>query len=227
MRYLKGTHLLILISLFLFIIGCVDRKEQWIEHYAQAKCAWQKEENALTSDSLKLIAPLAMEMKELLREKEEIANLYENKIDVLKNQIKDEEKQYKKEYRKLTDTHNEKYGHVSTSEYEKSLMRIQQNRDNRIALIQKKIKEISDELLTYDKYQNLLQRIALIESKIKEQDSVIQNSHKPVFDSLQNELDNLNSNYKRIMSDLTNEEKMVLESTRDSIRKNPCLHERK
>lgn len=166
-------------------------------------------------------------MEKLLTEKKEIANPYGEKIDVLKRQIKDEQKKYMEEYRNLSDKHNEKHGHVSTPEYEKSLIRIQQSSDNRIASIQKKIKMINDEMRSNNEYQILVGKIALIENKIKEQGSTIHNKYKPAFDSLQEVLNNLNSNYKTILKDLANDEKQILESKRDSIRKYPCMNDRK
>jgi DnaJ-domain-containing protein 1 len=150
MKYFRGSYLSIVVVLF--IIGCVDRKEEWIEHYAMAKCSWQKEENALASDSVKFISPLVMEMEKLQSEKGKIAAPFNGKIKDLENQIKDEQKKYKKEYRKLTDAHNEKYGHVSTPEYEKALIKIQNNSNNRIASIQKKIKTINDEMQSNGEY---------------------------------------------------------------------------
>lgn len=225
MKYFRRTYLFIVFVIF--IMGCVNRKEQWIEHYAMAKCSWDKEEKALASDSVKLISPLVIEMERLKIARKEIAAPFNEIIKDLENQIKDEQKKDKKEFRKLTDAHYEKYGHVSTPEYEKSLIRIQNNSNNRIASIQKKIKTISDEMHSNGDYQNLVGKIALIEEIIKEQDSIIQTNHAPVFDSLQDALNNLNSNYKTILNDLSNDEKQIFQSERDSIRKYPCMYDRK
>ena len=60
-----------------------------------------------------------------------------------------------------------------------------------------------------------------------EQYNSIIDKHRPIIDSLQQELNTLNRNYKNILNELSQEEKKSFEMSRDSIRSNPCSYDRK
>ena len=89
------------------------------------------------------------------------------------------------------------------------------------------INQINEELSNYSEIKNKSQEIELLESKIDSSWNSIIDKHRPIIDSLQQELNTLNRNYKNILNELSQEEKKSFEMSRDSIRSNPCSYDRK
>lgn len=230
MNFSIRTYFSYTIFIFLFIAGCnyqgVDKKKEWIEQYAQTKCEWKQQEDALVSDSIRIISPMVNEREQLFKELEILSAPFNERIKVLQNEINDEQEFYSKEYRRLTDNHYEKYGHVSTPEYEKSLERIKQNRSDRVSILNEKINTIKDEMKKDSNYQKVMDKINLIENQIKEQDNILESKRQPTFDSLQAVLNEQNRKFKMMLNDMETEEKQSFEEKRDSIRKNPCRSNR-
>lgn len=131
------------------------------------------------------------------------------------------------EYRKKTDKHSAQYGHISTPEYEKAIENLQIKRDTKISLLKENINQINEELSNDSEIKNKSQEIELLESKIDSSWNSIIDKHRPIIDSLQQELNTLNRNYKNILNELSQEEKKSFEMSRDSIRSNPCSYDRK
>lgn len=227
MYFLRITSVFLIASLSWMLTSCENKTENWLHDYAKTKCAYQQEEQIMQDDSVNQITPLALEKENLLQKLTLSSEPYNKSVEKLNKEIRDEGKNYMKNYRKVTDKHNEKYGHVSTPEYEKVIENLQIKRDTKISSLQENIKKINDELSSDSEIQNKSQQIELLESKIDSSWISISGKHQPIIDSLQQELNTLNRNHKNILNELSQEEKKSFEMSRDSIRNNPCNHVRK
>ena len=94
-------------------------------------------------------------------------------------------------------------------------------------MLKENINQINEELSNDSEIKNKSQEIELLESKIDSSWNSIIDKHRPIIDSLQQELNTLNRNYKNILNELSQEEKKSFEMSRDSIRSNPCSYDRK
>lgn len=227
MIFLRSISVTLIVALSVMLNGCGNKTENWLNDYAKITCSYQQEQQMMDNDSVKQITPLALEKENLLQKLTLSSEPYNKRVEKLNKEIRDEGKNYMKNYRKVTDKHNEKYGHVSTPEYERVIENLQIKRDTKISLLKENIKKINEELNSDSEIQNKSQEIELLESKIDSSRNSIIGKHQPIIDSLQQELNTLNRNHKNILNELSQEEKKSFEMSRDSIRNNPCNHVRK
>ena len=178
-------------------------------------------------DSVRQIAPFVLEKENLLKELNLLSAPFQNRIELLNQEIAEALIKFGEEYRKKTDKHSAQYGHISTPEYEKAIENLQIKRDTKISLLKENINQINEELSNDSEIKNKSQEIELLESKIDSSWNSIIDKHRPIIDSLQQELNTLNRNYKNILNELSQEEKKSFEMSRDSIRSNPCSYDRK
>jgi hypothetical protein len=219
------TYAAVIILAAFFFTRCADKKEHWVGSYAEVKCAYQREKDAMAADSARVIVPLVKEREDLLKKINEAAAPFNAEIDRLKAEIAVQQNNYKKEYRIVTDKHNDKYGHVSTPQYKNAISRLQLTRDERVAAIQEKIKAVQSRREADKNYRELTGSLELLDEKIKAGNDQLKRNHVAAFDSLQNVLNSLNHEYKTIVTALSAAEKQTLEARRDSIRENPCGHD--
>ena len=227
MIFLRNTSVSLIVALSAVMTSCENKTENWLNDYAKTKCAYQQEQQMIQDDSVKLITPLTLKKENLLQELTLLSAPFHDRIELNNQKIEEELGVFGDEYRKKTDKHSAKYGHVSTPEYEKAIENLQIKRDTKISLLKENIKIINNELNNDSEIQNKSQQIELLKSKIDSSWNNISVKHQPIIDSLQQELNILNINFKNILNELTQEEKENFEMSRDSIRNNPCNHVRK
>lgn len=226
MYFLRITSVFLIASLSGMLTSCGNKTENWLNDYAKTKCAYQQEQQIMQGDSVRQISSLVLDKDKLLRELAQLSEPYNKRIEKLNAEIRDERNNYMKNYRKVTDKHNEKYGHVSTPEYEKVIENLQIKRETKISSLQENINRINAELTSDSEFQNKSLQIELLESKIDSSWNSISGKHQPIIDSLQLELNTLNRDYKNILKELSQEEKSNFEMSRDNIRKKPCINVR-
>ena len=214
---------LIGICLLLFAFtSCADKKAQWLEQYAQTKCAYQTEVEKVKVDSIAQIPSLLAEKEKLLEQLLFISAPFEKKTKELNEGIKEAQREYMKAYRIAEQAQNAKFGHRDTPAYVKEISNLENKKAKKIESLQNKIAEVKSELENKNDYKSVIEKIKLQDEKIKAiQDGIIV-KHKTVIDSLQELLNVQNSNFKRLKSELEPNEQTILESKRDSIRINPC-----
>jgi hypothetical protein len=214
---------LVRIVFLLFILtSCADKKAQWLEQYAQTKCAYQTEEDKIKSDSIEQIPSLIAERLKLQEQLSIITTPFEKKIEELNEEIKEAQREYMKSYRKAEEAQNAKFGHQNTPAYEKEINRLDIIKSTKIATVQNKIAEVKSEMESNANYKSIIDKITNQDKKIKVTQETIINNHKTTIDSLQELLNVQNSNYKRMKSELAPAEQIILELKRDSIRTKPC-----
>ncbi len=227
MIFLRSISVFLVVALSVMLNSCRNKTENWLNDYAKTKCAYQQEEQMMQDDSVSQIASLVLEKQNLLQELNLLSAPFQNKIELMNQEIAKALTKFGEEYRKKTDKHSAQYGHISTPEYEKAIENLQIKRDTKISLLKENINQINEELSNDSEIKNKSQEIELLESKIDSSWNSIIDKHRPIIDSLQQELNTLNRNYKNILNELSQEEKKSFEMSRDSIRSNPCSYDRK
>ena len=227
MIFLRSISVFLVVALSVMLNSCGNKTENWLNDYAKTKCAYQQEEQMIQDDSVSQIAPLVLEKENLLQELNLLSVPFQNRIELMNQEIAEALIKFGEEYRKKTDKHSAQYGHISTPEYERTIENLQIKRDTKISLLKENIKKINEELNNDSEIQNKSQQVELLESKIDSSWNSIIGKHQPIIDSLQQELNTLNRNYKNILNELSQGEKKSFEMSRDSIRNNPCNHVRK
>jgi hypothetical protein len=106
---------LIGICLLLFALtSCADKKAQWLEQYAQTKCAYQTEVEKVKVDLIAQIPSLLAEKEKLLEQLLFISAPFEKKTKELNEGIKEAQREYMKAYRIAEQAQNAKFGHRDT-----------------------------------------------------------------------------------------------------------------
>lgn len=214
---------LIGISFLLFAItSCADKKEEWLQRYAQTKCAYQTEEDKIKTDSTEQIPSLIAEREKLKEQLSTITAPFERKINELNEGIKEAQSEYMKAYRIAEGKQSAKYGHRNTPAYEKEINNLDLVKRTKISILQNKIAEVKSEMESNNDYKSIAEKIKIQNEKIKVTQETITMNHMVVIDSLQELLNVENSNFKRMKSELEPTEQKILELKRDSIRVNPC-----
>lgn len=228
MIFLRSISVTLIVALPVMLNSCGNKTEKWLNDYAKTKCAYQQEEQMIQDDSINQIAPLVLEKENLLQELNLLSAPFQNRIELINQEMTETFIKFGEEYRKKTDKHSAQYGHVSTPEYERAIESLQNKEDTKISLLKENIKKINDKLNSDSEIKDKSQQIELTEYKIDSSWNSISGKHQPIIDSLQQELNTLNRNYKNILNELSQEGKKSFEMTRDSIiRNNPCSYDRK
>lgn len=208
------------------MISCNKKQSVWISEYAKTKCKYQTEKEKLKTDSVKLIAPLNVEKENLQKELRNIAEPFQDKIDHLKEKINEAEIEYLSSYRKLTDEQNLKHGHVSTSDYEKAVVKIQTIKEDKIRNYQIQISSLVAEMQNNNQYKTIDKKFKSIKTNISNHWRSIEQKYKAVLDSLQEQLNNQNSDFKQIVSELSTDERHSFEQKRNIVKNDPCNYKK-
>lgn len=215
-------HLVGIYFLICALTSCADKKTQWLEQYAQTKCAYQTEAEKIKADSVLQIPSLLTEKEKLQEQSLVISAPFEKKIEELNEEIKEAQREYMKAYRIAEQAQNAKFGHRDTPAYAKEIGNLENIKAKKIESLQNKIAKVKSELENKSDYKSVTDKIKLQDEKLKAIQEAIIVKHKAVIDSLQDLLNVQNSNFKRMKSELEPNEQTILESKRDSIRTNPC-----
>lgn len=211
-----------LVGFAIIFFSCHDKKAQWLEYYAQSKCAYITEKNKIHYDSLEQIAPLVQQHKQIESKLTEAALPHTSKLSQLNNMLRQASGDYMKAYRKLQDDQNAKHGHISTPDYERKLNALERNRTSGLNAIQRQIALVNEAMQKDTSIIRLSEKLKTQEAIITTTFEAIIAKHKYIIDSLQQNIDVANTNYKYLKRELTTDEQTALEQKRDSIRLNPC-----
>jgi hypothetical protein len=204
------------------LASCVNKEDQWLNQYKKTKCAYKTEYDKLKSDSLIHIEVLLPKKVNLQKELSEFKVMYESKIKRLETTIEKTEAEYLKLSKIARDKQNEKYGHISTPDYEKKLEQIETIRALKINQLREKIVDVKREMESEDVYISITNELKKQEDRIKSLSDSIVKAHEPTLDSLQNALNIENEYYKRLYNGIPESERAIFKQKRDNIRMNPC-----
>lgn len=208
----------VVVVLSVILMGCQNKKENWLRDYAQTKFAYQQVQQTMNDDSVKQIASTVLEKEKCLHELALLSEQFNKAIEFLNQEIKQEQDKFVQAYRKTTDRHNEKYGHVSTPGYEKAIENLQKSRDSKILSLQENIRKLNAELSSNPEVQKKSLQIQILTKKIDAKKNTIRTHFKSKLDSLQEKLNSLNRNFQNMLNQLPPEDKSSFKRSRDSIR---------
>jgi hypothetical protein len=215
---------IIIVVISCLLVACKSKQENWLQDYQRTKCNWLKLEATEDKDTLNNIEKFNTQLTAINDEIGAISKPIQNSILLLYTEKEQTIQKYHEEYRKITDAHSDIYGHVSTPEYEKKVEQNSKMSDAAVKIIDDKITALQATMERNENYQTAnAKRIKLLET-ITAQNKIIKEKYKLQFDELQYILDEQNSNFKYILSELNDTEKQIFTRKRNDIRKNPCLN---
>lgn len=213
---------------FLFIpvilLSSCNRNQSWLKEYRAAKCSWQNAESALSKDTLQSNEKLHLRLAEIKTEIEKVQTPFQNRISAIERNIKQTRQRYFDEYNRMTDAHNQIYGHKSTPEYDRKVATNEAKKNTEVATLQAKIYVIKQELEENRLYKEWSEKLKSALTEIESNNATSKQKFKPTFDSLQIIIDKSNQEFRDIIAGLKESERQSLIDKRDSIRANPCLN---
>lgn len=211
-----------IIFILVLTTSCKDNKETWLQEYQNTKCNWVKNEAKFEVDSIQNIEKLSIDLISIKNEIDKIKNPIQSEITRLNHRINEINIKYLNESRKISETHEQIYGHISTAEFEKKLKQNADYNNRETLTLENKITALQSKLNDNESYQELISKQNKIIEKITKITNVIKEKYNVAFDSLQKELDNQNYEYKYILQKLDKTERQKFSKAKDSIKQNPC-----
>lgn len=211
-----------IIFILVLTTSCKDNKETWLQEYQNTKCNWVKNEAKFEVDSIQNIEKLSIDLISIKNEIDKIKKPIQSEITRLNHRINEINIKYLNESRKISETHEQIYGHISTAEFEKKLKQNADYNNRETLTLENKITALQSKLKDNESYQELISKQNKIIEKITKITNVIKEKYNVAFDSLQKELDNQNYEYKYILQKLDKTERQKFSKAKDSIKQNPC-----
>lgn len=211
-----------IIFILVLTTSCKDNKETWLQEHQNTKCNWVKNEAKFEVDSIQNIEKLSIDLISIKNEIDKIKKPIQSEITRLNHRINEINIKYLNESRKISETHEQIYGHISTAEFEKKLKQNADYNNRETLTLENKITALQSKLKDNESYQELISKQNKIIEKITKITNVIKEKYNVAFDSLQKELDNQNYEYKYILQKLDKTERQKFSKAKDSIKQNPC-----
>lgn len=211
-----------IIFILVLTTSCKDNKDTWLQKYQNTKCNWVKNEAKFKADSIQNIEKLSIDLISIKIEIDKIKKPIQSEITRLNHRINEINIKYLNESRKISETHEQIYGHISTPKFEKKLKQNDNNNNRETLTLENKITALQSKLKDNETYQELISKQNKIIEKITEITNVIKEKYNAAFDGLQKELDNQNYEYKYILQKLDETERQKFSKAKDSIKQNPC-----
>ena len=124
--------------------------------------------------------------------------------------------------RKISDVHEQNYGHISTPEFEKKLEQNDINNNREILPLKNKIVIVQSKLSQNETYLSLIAEQNKIKAKIDVITTIVKGKYQASFDSLKKELDNQNYDYNSIFQQLDKIERQKFSKEKASIEHKTC-----
>ncbi|MDD2307410.1 MAG: hypothetical protein PHP53_22090 [Prolixibacteraceae bacterium] len=221
MRFPK--YILYVVSLIVYFSSCQDEKQQWLNKYAEIKCAY-------ISDTINKANDKSVIIKESIKEKEaaeknlsKVNAVYKSEIKLLEEKIIKENSEYLKKYRTESDKQSDLYGHFSTPAYEKKMYALKLSLAKNIEAYNGQIEQIKMQRDADSKYKQCHDQVQKITNSILEEEKKIDTKYKTSIDSLQKLLNEQNSKFNDIAANLKGSELLDFKLKRDKLKENPCI----
>lgn len=211
-----------IIIIFVLTTSCKDNREPWLKEYQNTKCSWAKKEAEFKADSIQSIGRISVDLISIEKEIEEISKPVQSEIALLNHNINKINIKYLNESRKISETHEQIYGHFSTPEFEKKLKQNDEKNSREVLTLENKIAVLQSELNRNKTYQELILKQNKIKEQITKTAAIVKEKYTVTFDSLKHKLDNQNSAFRMILQDLNDTERQSFKSQREKIRVTPC-----
>lgn len=208
--------------IFFVFASCEYKENSWLKNYKEIKCNYTKVEELRSNDSLIKTSKLGKELAEIKIKISKIDKPIDDEIAKLENSRSEIVIRYLNSSNKITEMQTDKYGHHSTPEFEDKLAKNERKSNSEIKVFENKIKILNQKLSQNDTYQELKIEESKIKEEINEAYISVKEKYSKQFESLQYDLNYLNSQFKEISSNLNAQEINTLTIIRDSIKQNPC-----
>lgn len=212
----------LIIIIFVLTTSCKDNREPWLKEYQNTKCSWAKKEAEFKADSIRSIKKWNVDLISIKKEIDEISKPIQSEIALLNHNINKINIKYLNESRKISETHEQIYGHNSTPEFEKKLKQNDKNNSREVLTLENKITVLQSKLKDNKTYQELISKSNQIKGQIAKTTNTVKENYTVTFDSLKHKLDNQNSDFRMILQDLNDTEKQSFKIRREKIRVTPC-----
>lgn len=211
-----------IIIVFVLTTSCKDNREPWLQEYLNTKCTWAKKEAEFKADSIQSVMRVSVDLISIKKEIEEISNPIQSEIALLNHNINKINIKYLNESSKISEAHEQIYGHISTPEFEKKLKQNDENNSREVLTLENKIAVLQSKLKDNKTYQELISKQNKIKEQITKTTTIVKEKYTVTFDSLKHKLDNQNSDFRMILQDLNDTEKQSFKIQREKIRVTPC-----
>lgn len=211
----------ILVTLLL-ATSCIDNRKSWLQEYKKTKCTWAKTDKKIRLETIQNTRQLNLELITINQKINQIIKPIESEIALLNHRINEINIKYLSRSRKISDVHEQNYGHISTPEFEKKLEQNDNNNNREILPLKNKIVIAQSKLNQNETYLSLIAEQNKIKVKIDVITTIVKGKYLASFDSLKKELDNQNYDYNFIFQQLDKMERQKFSKERASIEQKPC-----
>lgn len=211
----------ILVTLLL-ATSCIDNRKSWLQEYKKTKCTWAKTDEKVILETIQNTRQLNLELITINKKINQIIKPIESEIAFLNHRINEINIKYLNKSRKISDVHEQNYGHISTPEFEKKLEQNDINNNREILPLRNKIVIVQSKLNQNETYLFLIAEQNKMKAKIDEITAIVKGKYQARFDSLKKELDNQNYAYNSIFQQLDKIERQKFSKERASIEQKPC-----
>jgi hypothetical protein len=221
MRFSK--YILYVVSLIVYFSSCQDQKQQWLNKYAEIKCAYVTDTTNRENDKSLITKAYGIEKEAAQKNLSKVNAVYKAEIKLLEEKIIKENSEYHKKYRTESDKQSDLYGHFSTPAYEKKMYALKVSLAKSIEAYKDQIEQIKMQRDADSKYKQCLVEIQKIANVILEKEKIIDTRYKTSIDSLQKLLNEQNSKFNDIAANLSGIELQDFTLKRDNLKENPCV----
>ena len=211
----------ILVTLLL-ATSCIDNRKSWLQEYKKTKCTWAKTDEKVRLESIQNTRQLNLELITINQKINQIIKPIESEIAFLNHRINEINIKYLNDSRKISDVHEQNYGHISTPEFEKKLEQNDNNNNREILPLKNKIVIAQSKLNQNETYLSLIAEQNKIKAKIDEITAIVKGKYQASFDSLKKELDDQNYDYNSIFQQLDKIERQKFSKEKASIEHKTC-----
>ncbi len=211
----------ILVSLLL-ATSCIDNRKSWLQEYKKTKCTWVRTEEKLRQESIQSSIQLNLKLTTINSKINQIIKPIQSEIALLNHKINEINIKYLNKSRKISEVHEQIYGHISTPEFEKKLEQNDNNNNREIIPLTNKIVILQSKLNLNERYLYLITEQNKIKAKIIVITTAVKDKYQVTFDSLQKELDSQNYDYNYILQKLDKIERQKFSNEKEIIKQKPC-----
>lgn len=211
-----------IILIFFVFASCKYKENSWLNNYKEITCNYKKIEELRSNDSLNKISKLGEKLSQIKTEISKIDKPIIEQITRLENSRSEIVVEYLSKSNQITDQQTDKFGHISTPEFEKKISENEKEANSKTKVFESKIEFLSQKLAENNKYQELKAKESKIKSEIAEEYISIKEKYSKQLENLQYDLNYLNNQFKELASNLNTQELKTVTKNRDSIKQNPC-----
>lgn len=215
-------RILLLLYVCFLATSCSDNRIVWLKEYQVTKCFYEKTQANFKQDSISSLAKQIAKLAEIQTEIQKIELPIHSEIAALNHKIGQINIQYLEKSQAISEEQERISGHNPNAVFENKIDENDKNNNREVRIFENKIKELQSKLDDNKTLQELLAKQNQIQEQIQLKSSLLKEKYRITFDSLENKLDNHNSDFRMILEDLKDTEKEKFKNLRKKATLNPC-----